>query len=258
MSIKAMFAYNQSSEGADALKEALGIPKIRHTGSKFVPSSTKTLLNWGATTDRFPANLRACQIINPPERVDNAVDKMRTFNLFREAGVSTPEFTTSKADATQWLEGGTMVFARTQLRAHSGRGIAIMDPDHPDTWEVAAPLYVKYIPKKDEYRVHIFRGQVIDTQRKALRADLKGSEGINFKVRNLANGFIFARNEDRIVPAAVISVAIASVAALNLDFGAVDVIYNARNSQAYSLEVNTAPGLVGTTVQSYATAFSGI
>ena len=34
-----------------------------------------------------------------------------------------------------------------------------------------------------------------------------------------------------------------AVAALGLDFGAVDVIYNEKYGRAYVLEVNTAPGL---------------
>jgi D-alanine-D-alanine ligase-like ATP-grasp enzyme len=43
--------------------------------------------------------------------------------------------------------------------------------------------------------------------------------------------------------------------ALGLDFGAADVLFNARRNQAYVLEVNTAPGLEGQTVNDYAEAF---
>jgi D-alanine-D-alanine ligase-like ATP-grasp enzyme len=41
-----------------------------------------------------------------------------------------------------------------------------------------------------------------------------------------------------------------------LDFGAVDIIYNAKRNECYVLEVNTAPGLEGTTVEKYATKFA--
>jgi D-alanine-D-alanine ligase-like ATP-grasp enzyme len=37
-----------------------------------------------------------------------------------------------------------------------------------------------------------------------------------------------------------------------LDFGAVDVIWNEKQQRAYVLEVNTAPGLEGQTVDDYA------
>lgn len=251
MTIKAMFAYNSGSEGARELKTAMMIPMIKHSGSSFRGSADKTVLNWGATTDRFPPALLNCRIINPPARVDVAVDKVQTFNLFRERGVSSPEFTTSKSEATRWCEGGSMVFARTMLRAHSGRGISIMDPDHPDTWDVQAPLYVKYIPKKFEYRIHVMRGEVIDTQRKGLKEEFKGRTDVNHKIRNLANGFIYVRNDGHVVPQCVRAAGIAAVAALGLDFGAADVIYNQKDDRAYALEVNTAPGLSGTTVTNY-------
>lgn len=271
MSITAMFAYNQLSAGGDELSIALGIKRIKHVGSKFKGNSLKLLLNWGCSSERLgtlsaASEIIRCGIINHPTKVDVAVDKVRSFNAFRDAGVSIPEFTSSKAEATQWLEGGAMVFARTQLRAHSGRGIVIMDPDHQDTWNVDAPLYVKYVPKKHEYRVHVLKGQVIDIQRKGLREELKGTEGVNFKIRNHANGFVYVRNDSQgtplisssVVPQVVKDVGVSAVQALQLDFGAADVIYNQNQNRAYALEVNCAPGLSGTTVTNYAEAFGAL
>lgn len=253
-----MYSYNNGSAGSKELSEAAGIPRIRHNGSKFVAKPNKTLVNWGTTAENFPEFLYPCRIINDPRAVTNAVNKINSFNIFRDAGVSCPEFTTSHAEAVQWVENGEMVFARTQLRAHSGRGIHIMDPDSPDTWNVNAPLYTKYVKKKNEYRVHVGSGRVIDTQRKGLREEFQGQQDVNWKIQNLANGFVYVRNDGRAVPQCVLDVGIASVAALGLDFGAADVIYNERQNRAYVLEVNTAPGLTGTTVESYANYFRGI
>jgi hypothetical protein len=267
MAITAIFSYANYSEGADNLKMALGIPKIKHSGSKFKPAATKTILNWGATTDRFPEEYNRCRVINKPQNVDLAVDKKKSFRAFRDSGVSIPEFTEDRTQAIAWLEAGSMVFARTLLRAHSGRGIVIMDPEFPETWEVTnAELFVKYVPKKDEYRIHVFNGQVIDVQRKGLKAELQGSEGINYKIRNLANGFIYVRNDNAgvplisstSVPQIVKDCGIAGVAALGLDFGAADVIYNEKQRRAYLLEVNSAPGLSGSTVESYRAALGSI
>lgn len=263
MTIKAMFSYTNASQGADELKNAMGIPRIRHDKSKFVGSAGKTILNWGAGSDRLinPEILK-CRIINHPSRVDIAVDKLKSFQAFRDANVSHPEFTNSRATAVQWLEAGDMVFARTQLRASSGRGIVIMDPEHQDTWETNAQLYVKYMKKKHEYRVHVVNGQVIDTQRKALRAEHKGDADVNYKIRNLANGFVFVRNdangEPHQVPQCVLDTGRQAVLALGLDFGAADVLYNQSENRAYAIEVNTAPGLQGQTVTSYATALSAV
>jgi hypothetical protein len=46
--------------------------------------------------------------------------------------------------------------------------------------------------------------------------------------------------------------ALRAVLALNLDFGAVDVIYNQHRDRAYVLEVNTAPGIAEYTTNVYA------
>lgn len=254
--ITAMFAYDMNSEGAKALATALSTPRIRHHGSKFKPTASKTLLNWGATTDRFPAEYLSCRVLNNPVAVTRSVNKLEAFNAFRQADVPIPEFTTDGSVALNWLQDGHMVFARTQLRAHSGRGIVIMDPEHSDTWEVSAPLYVKYLKKKHEYRIHILNGQVIDSQRKALRQEFVGQTDVNYKVRNLANGFVYVRNDDHIVPEVANTVAIAAVTALGLDFGAADVIFQQQSGRAYALEVNTAPGLQGSTVDNYAAAFA--
>jgi D-alanine-D-alanine ligase-like ATP-grasp enzyme len=49
-------------------------------------------------------------------------------------------------------------------------------------------------------------------------------------------------------------IAIGSVNILGLNFGAVDVIYNEKENKYYVLEVNTAPGLSGTTLEKYVDA----
>lgn len=259
--IHAMVAYNPMSGGGSDLAEALNIPRIKHIGSKFKGNPAKTIVNWGCSMERMSSvssvsEINKCKIINHPEKVDLACNKVKSFKVFRNAGVSIPDFTTDRVTAQGWLNNGFMVFARTQLNAHSGKGIVIMDPDHPDTWEVAAPLYVKYIPKKYEYRIHVMNGAVIDTQRKGLKAELQGTEGINHKIRNLANGFVYVRNDGHVVPEIVKKVGVEAVVALGLDFGAADVIFNEKQQKAYCLEVNTSPGLQGETIQNYAQALS--
>ena len=57
-------------------------------------------------------------------------------------------------------------------------------------------------------------------------------------------------------PEGIVEQAKRSVIEAGLDFGAVDVIYNVHHKKAYVLEVNTAPGLEGTTLEVYARAIS--
>jgi glutathione synthase/RimK-type ligase-like ATP-grasp enzyme len=118
-------------------------------------------------------------------------------------------------------------------------------------------LYVQYKKKRDEYRVHMFRGGVIDvTQKRAVNQEDR-TETFNRQIRNHGNGWVFCR-EDVDPPDAVWGQAYSAVRALGLEFGAVDVIWNDHYQTAYVLEVNTAPGLEGTTLERYVEAIRSI
>jgi D-alanine-D-alanine ligase-like ATP-grasp enzyme len=142
--------------------------------------------------------------------------------------------------------------ARTVLQGHSGEGIVVCSPED-ETDLPRAPLYTQYIKKKEEYRLHVFEGTIITRQRKA-RKTAVADEDVNWKVRNVAGGFIFARNQEHAIPACVEQAALDSILAVGLDFGAVDIIYNAHSQQCYVLEINTACGLEGTTLTEYTNA----
>ena len=164
----------------------------------------------------------------------------------------TPEWTANRMCASSWLGQGFLVVARTILNGNSGAGIVLVNPGEE---LVRAPLYVKYVPKKQEYRVHVFQGNVVDVQRKARRKDVP-DDAIDWKIRNHANGFIFARGEDLgEVPQDVLDQSVLAMNLCGLDFGAVDVIYNDKEAKAYVLEVNTAPGLSGSTLDGYVERF---
>jgi len=243
-------SYKFGSKSGKVLAEALGAKRIKHRGSRFIGRGNKTVINWGCSS--LPDEVMKCNIINSPEAVALASNKRTFFQHLADSGVSLPDFTTDKGVAQSWLDDGKTVVERHKLTGNSGEGITITTPDD----ELGdAPLYVKYVPKKEEYRVHVFNGQVIDTQRKARRRDVADAD-VNWKVRNMGNGFIFARNEDHDIPQSVLDNSVLCVEALGLDFGAVDVVYNERNEQAYVLEVNTAPGLSGTTLTNYVEAFN--
>lgn len=241
-----MYTYNKGSEGAKALSQELGIKRIKHEGSKFRGGRGKAIINWGASTVSDQA--LACErILNHPNAIINASNKLKTFELLKEAGVSIPPFWSGMNEAMQAFNDGECLVARTVLNGHSGEGIVIIT----DAAEfVKAPLYTKYIPKKEEYRYHVFNGEVVDVQRKARKMDVP-KEDVNWKVRNLDGGFIFAR--EGVVASHVASEeAIKAVAALGLDFGAVDIIWNQKEDKYYVLECNSAPGLAGTTLETYA------
>ncbi len=84
----------------------------------------------------------------------NPLNKIEQFKRFESNNVSSPGFCTSALNI-QNLDT-KVVFARTLVNATNGRGIVeyvVGDGEPP-----VAPLYTAYIPKKAEYRVHVFNG----------------------------------------------------------------------------------------------------
>jgi glutathione synthase/RimK-type ligase-like ATP-grasp enzyme len=244
--------YKAGSASAKALAERLGVRRLKLTGSSYVPRRGDIIVNWG-NSDVEQTTYDAPQFFNPPTAISRASDKVRAFLSMQTGEVSIPDFTVERAVAQRWADAGSTVVVRHLTRGSEGRGIEIVNPNgHVPT----APLYVKYIKKQNEYRTHVFAGEVIDTQRKARRNDIPDSQ-VNWQVRNHNNGFIFARegvqqDERRD------QLAIAACQSLGLHFGAVDIIYNENSNNYYVLEVNTAPGLVGTTLENYAQKIEAI
>ncbi len=242
-----IYPYKTGSRSAKALAAASHSRRIKREGSKFIGTPKKMVVNWGSST--MPHSVKkGGNVLNKPTRVKVAGNKLAAFEAMEE-GVSIPAFTDDQETAMFWARRGHVVVCREKLTGYGGDGIVIAcNPDEV----VPAPLYTMYVKKKSEWRVHIFRDEIIMLQRKARRLDVPDNE-VNWKVRNHANGFIFEHMEVN-PPVQVVDEATKAVAALGLDFGAVDVVYNERDKAAYVLEVNCAPGLEGTTLDRYAEA----
>lgn len=253
-----IYSYNPNSEGAKALKEVMGIKRIKNEGSKFKGSPGKVVINWGST--QVPNEVLKCKIINPPNKIAVTADKLKFFKHIYDPldNDFIPDFTTSYEEALSWVGAKYWVCARTILNGHSGAGIVLMHKDSPKDF-VKAPLYVKYIPKTEEYRVHVVYGKVIDIQRKTLKKDYAAEndeDKINWKIRNLDNGFIYQRaniNPDK----SVSEIAIKCIKLIGLDFGAADIVVHKHTGKPYVLEINSAPGLQGESVMNYAQALKG-
>lgn len=243
-----IYAYKVGSQSAIDLAGKLGVKILKHKGSQFKPEAGKTVINWGSSTLDEDI-LDECLVLNHPFSVNICSNKLNFFKtISRNINACLPQYTSDLEVAKDWVNDGEVVFCRTVLNGHSGEGIVVATREEEI---VQSPLYTKYIPKKDEYRVHVIGGEIALVQRKARKADVPDDE-VNWRIRNLVGGFIFAKNEDRDVPPCVLAQALVACQTLGLDFGAVDIIYNMRQDRAYLLEVNTAPGLAGTTVDVYA------
>lgn len=247
-----IYSYNAYSESAKELALALGIKRIKHENSKFCGNENKIVINWGSSNP--PDEVGKCLVINDPVKVGDVSNKLNFFKWFSARGVEDylVPWTDDKEQVKEWLAEKNVVVARHKLTGHSGDGIELfeLDMEIPD-----APLYTLYKKKKNEYRIHVVKTddgpKVFDVQRKARDPN---NDNPDWKVRNHANGFIFVRG-DANPPSCVIDGALKVFEASGLDFGAIDTIYNEHENKAYVLEINTAPGLTGTTLDNYVKMF---
>ncbi len=237
-----IYTYNSLSKSAANLSNELQIPRIRHEKSRFVGGTHKVVINWGAYG--VSEEISKCQIINKPEAICAAANKLNFFSRL-EGSDLTPPFTINISFVKAWLKAGIWVVARELLSSSCGKGIILLKPNNKIPY---APLYVKYIKKQDEYRVHIIGNKIIDIQQKRRRESF---ENPNWQIRNHKNGFIYSREHCQ-PPNCVSEVALKTFNEFDLDFGAIDIIYNVNLDRAFALEINTAPGLEGKTITSYA------
>lgn len=261
-----LLPYKRGSQGSRALAEALGIRRIKLERSRFRATADKIILNWGNTTAEVNTS-GASTWINPPLAVSRAIDKLTCLHTLVAAEVPCVVFDLYIETAAHWASEGIDTVIRTTATGKGGEGIYIfegdasksVDENHVRVQEFIkekgisrVKLITQYFKAKDEYRVHVFDGKVIDVQQKRKRSDIPRDE-VNYKVRNHANGFVFCR-ENVSLPDCCAEAAVAAVAALALDFGAVDLRYNPKEDRPAVLEVNTAPGLEGTTLEIYVNA----
>ena len=261
--------YKSFSGGAKALAQHCGI--LRATQRQVRKHGDfNYIINWGSSERKFNG-----EYVNPPEAVAVASNKLEAARILGGFGVPQPDYTTYRQVAEQWLADGSTVVERHLLRANSGRGIRLVypadgagdvqdragevQPDNVERVDQAgaelrqAPLYTRYMKKAEEYRVHVLGDRVIDVQQKKKRQEVDNDE-VNYQIRNAANGWVFCRG-DVDAPACVTDAAVRAVSALGLDFGAVDVGYNRHQDVPAVYEVNTAPGLEGTTLVKYYEGF---
>jgi carbamoylphosphate synthase large subunit len=236
-----VYPYKQGSRSAKMLASALGGKVLKRVNSSFIPKAGDVVINWGSSEvpDFGPAT-----VLNAS--VNTAQCKLASFLAFKEKGIKIPSFWTDKTDIP---DSAFPVMCRTKLRGHSGDGIVIA---HSREGLVDAPLYTKYMKKKHEYRLHVFKDEVFFCQRKARK---KNVDSPNWMVRNLDGGFAFVETAYDNVPGVVIDQARWALTALGLDFGGVDVIYNENTGLAYVLEINSACGLEERTADNYAGVF---
>lgn len=227
-----------SKQIAEALRNTHGRKTIRvYPDRKYRPSGDDIIINWG---NAHRPEWKYANILNKPEAVALAVNKLVTFKKLEEQGVRTVPFTTDREVANEWRT----IFERHALNGHSGAGIKVTTRGNVGV----APLYTKGLLPCEEYRVHVFKGEVIDYSKKVKHEGGDLIESNDELVKNKAAGWEFLRDVKQ--REGVCKRALEAVAALGLDFGSVDVIRH--DNKSYVLEVGTAAGLSPRGVEIYA------
>jgi glutathione synthase/RimK-type ligase-like ATP-grasp enzyme len=147
-----------------------------------------------------------------------------------------------------------------------------------------------YIDVKDEYRIHVFGTKIICAAKKvkrdnmeaayveqqvekikasadkkkaalddatlkfALEQQAKKLGGADNIIKSNTRGYKFSPTDITKLNKSLAEEAVKSVAAIGLDFGAVDCVLDV-DGKAWVLEVNSGPGLEGTAFDTYVTAF---
>jgi glutathione synthase/RimK-type ligase-like ATP-grasp enzyme len=205
------------------------------------------IVNWGAHAVPDYLNHTPLKWRNYPLDVAKARNKLVCLQTLAEAGVPTVEWTEDPAVAAEWWKTGADIFVRHSVTGQGGSGIQVVTQDNEHGVIPDAPLYTKRFRATHEYRAHVFA----NTGAAPFVVKKRRAEGaVPNLVRNHANGYVYCLNNVT-VPDSVNDAARAAVIALGLDFGAVDILCTI-NGEARVLEVNTAPGLVGRTIDYYA------
>lgn len=247
-----IYPYIAGSKSVRKLRDSTDSMIIRLKNSRYRYREGQTVINWG--NSRRPSWMSEdVPVLNKPEAVTFASNKLLTLQKLTEAGVPTITWTTDWEIASDW---DTKTFVRHKLTGHSGDGIEVFNGD---VALPTAPLYTMAVENTGEYRVHVFKGDVILYQKKSRRVDEAGNvitaEGAEADVRNLASNWVYRTGNLRRLER-IEELAKSAVNALDLDFGAVDIIKDA-DGNVFVLEVNTAPGISNTeTANAYITAFN--
>lgn len=293
-----IYPYKTASASARVLRDSMNGLILKTENSRYRYRPNHFIINWG-NSKRAP-HLVGVPMLNSPEDVAVASNKLLAFQQLQASNVPTVEFTTETQVAQDWLSNQRTVFVRNKLTGHSGEGIevvkplvheehedidmlhdvmdrlgergydliadeieqeilGIVDAQQPEQVLPPAPLYTKGVVNSGEYRVHVFKEEVILYQKKSRRLNDEGevdtAEGEAADVRNLESNWIYRTGNLKTLER-VENLAIDAVNALDLDFGAVDIIMD-NEGQVFVLEINSAPGLGNTqTREAYVNAIN--
>jgi len=268
-----------------ALAEALGI-----ASGKTRPRNADIIIGWGTKIGEA-VNLANVKVLNHPNAIRKNRDKLGVLNLLsadRDLRSNIAGYWPSTG-ITGLIARGDVEFPLIGRKRHhqGGKGLWIcLAKGHVNAAVSAGSDYFqKYIDIASEYRLHIFDGNIIYAVKKVentseaswiaqrkekvteyatknnIRLDnstmecvlgrlVKEAELPDRVVRSNKRGWKFSSVALNAIPAPLKNAAIKAVSVIGLDFGAVDCATDV-GGHPFIIEVNTGPGLQGTSFDKY-------
>lgn len=273
-----------------ALVEALG---IEGGTTKPTKAGIQLVIGWG-TKIKDDTNLAGKDVFNHPNNIKTNRNKFRAMELMAAGGCNISSFATANQIAAK-LADKSMTYplvGRTNYH-QGGKGfwLCLNKTQLDAALQEGAQYFQSYINIVDEYRVHVFDGEVIYGARKTKRDNMKTAfveqfgakaanaadkankpldkDTVDYVLGNLAGrvmpnpdmvirsnlrGWKFSKVELKNISKALKEQTVAALKSLNMMFGAVDCCVD-ENGKVWIIEVNSGPGLEGSTLTAYVEAF---
>jgi hypothetical protein len=272
--------------------------ELKATHGKTKPTGTgKLCICWGTKTDK-QVNMGTIPVLNHPDKIKANRHKYNTLVALAKAGVyvgsfcSVKEILTALSKPTGHEPMAVPVIGRRNYHQGGEDFHTCLTIGHvKKAIDLGATYFRNYMDVKDEYRLHVFQGAVINAQKKTERSDMKKAfaEQFSDKIKNNAaktgkkldeatikhvlediggrqghanqiiksntRGWKFSQIKLTSLNKDLQDLAVRAVEASGLDFAAVDCVM-LENGKPAIIELNTGPGLEGSSFNAYVAVFN--
>lgn len=288
MSKDVYFMYSGATDitGKNLVKE------LNASGGTKKPARKKLIIGWGAKT-KEPISLGSTPVMNHPDKIRLNRNKLKSLKTMKEKKVAVANFVeASKVNAA--IQAGTInlpVVGRKKFH-QGGKGFwTCLTKTHvKNAIDEGAEYFQNFIDVESEYRLHVFKGNLIYAVKKVKRSNMeqafksqqsekiksiadkkkkkldpdtmdfvlgrmaKQNTHANMIIKSNDKGWKFSRIKNENVKKDLLKQAAKAIESLGLDFGAVDCCMDS-DGKAWIIEVNTGPGLEGSSLEAYVEAF---
>jgi glutathione synthase/RimK-type ligase-like ATP-grasp enzyme len=223
----AILSNNISCESATALAEALKADYFNtQETEKLDFTKYDHVFKYGCS-----AKIKANKVFNNSIATSIAIDKIKTFQMLRNEGI-TIKWTLIKTKAREWLNEGYLVVARNKTKGANGDGLAYCETQE-DLTKTPAIFWTRFLPHTNEFRVNCWRGKVLT---------------IYDKVRTDEDLFSFKLWQGQENHPQLVEIAKKVYEKIGLDWCGIDIL-RTENGTLKVIEVNSAPVLYPITIK---------